>query len=340
MKKRILYTVLLAAGLAFSSCSDQFLQDMNPYDSYSPEKTFGIESNLDLYIQNVYYNYFYKSGMTPPQSYGLSGNWNDYSTYTEEKWGIEKKFDASRSLKKATDCETYFGSNLATNIKNDPYSRIRSCNEILEGVDKYGQDLSEAAIKKAKGQAYFFRAMQLFDLVRVYGAVPVVNKVLMAADREGAKDYNRESVETCVNQILSDLKEAANLLPTRKEWGSDQYGRLTKEAALAYRSRVALVFASPIFNADWNNTGSKRWKDALDITLEAQAFLSSEGYGLYGNSAKDWNEMFYKFDNQECKEVIMVKLLASSTSKNDEHSGWQKTIRLKTMGGSGSERNN
>ena len=59
--------------------------------------------------------------------------WNDYSTYTEEKWGIEKKFDASRSLKKATDCETYFGSNLATNIKNDPYSRIRSCNEILEG---------------------------------------------------------------------------------------------------------------------------------------------------------------------------------------------------------------
>lgn len=113
-------------------------------------KTFGIESNLDLYIQNVYYNYFYKSGMTPPQSYGLSGSWNDYSTYTEEKWGIEKKFDASRSLKKATDCETYFGSNLATNIKNDPYSRIRSCNEILEGVDEYGQDLSEAAIKKRK----------------------------------------------------------------------------------------------------------------------------------------------------------------------------------------------
>ena len=38
MKKRILYTVLLAAGLTFSGCSDQFLQDMNPYDSYSPEK--------------------------------------------------------------------------------------------------------------------------------------------------------------------------------------------------------------------------------------------------------------------------------------------------------------
>lgn len=55
--------------------------------------------------------------------------------------------------------------------------------------------------------------MQLFDLVRVYGAVPVVNKVLMAADREGAKDYNRESVETCVNQILSDLKRLRICFP-------------------------------------------------------------------------------------------------------------------------------
>ncbi len=76
--------------------------------------------------------------------------------------------------------------------------------------------MSEAAIKKAKGQAYFFRAMQLFDLVRVYGAVPVVNKVLMAADREGAKDYNRESVETCVNQILSDLKRLRICFPLVK----------------------------------------------------------------------------------------------------------------------------
>ena len=100
MKKAHIIYVLLAPDWHLAVAVDQFLQDMNPYDSYSPEKTFGIESNLDLYIQNVYYNYFYKSGMTPPQSYGLSGNWNDYSTYTEEKWGIEKKFDASRSLKK------------------------------------------------------------------------------------------------------------------------------------------------------------------------------------------------------------------------------------------------
>ena len=144
-KKALLYSIVLATGMSFSGCSDQFLQDMTPYDKYSPEMTFGIESNLDSYIQNVYYNYFYKSGMTPTQSYGLAGAWNDYTAYTEEKWGIQAKIDASQELNRSDDCETYFGANLGSNISNSPYTRIRSCNEILEGVDKYGQDLSESA---------------------------------------------------------------------------------------------------------------------------------------------------------------------------------------------------
>lgn len=336
MKKRtILYSMLLAAGLTFTGCSDDFLKEMTPYDKYGPEKTFGIESNLDKYIQNVYYTYFYKSGMTPVQSYGLSGAWNDYTAYTEEKWGIQKKIDESNELYRASDCEGYFGNNLATNISNSPYNRIRACNEVLEGVEQYGQNLSEAAIRKAKGQVYFFRGLQMFDLVRVYGGVPIVNKVLDASDRDGAQAYTRESVEKCMAQAISDLDEAAKLLPTRKEWGDSEYGRLTKEAALAYKSRMLLIFASPIFNSDWNNPGNKRWADALQATKDAKAFLDGEGYGLYGSSAKDWNYMFYGFDNKPCKEVIMVKLLAATEVKDDEHSGWQKAIRLKTMGGNG-----
>ena len=294
MKTKFLHiaTALLFVGFT-SSCSD-FL-DRYPLDELSDSSFWKTENDAMMAVTDIY-------GCLP--TWDQDEDINSDNAVHGIKWAAG---NISKGVYDPMD-QSWAGS----------YTPIRQCNLVLEKVKDI--EMSDESRKKIEGQAYFFRAMQLFDLVRVYGAVPVVNKVLMAADREGAKDYNRESVETCVNQILSDLKEAANLLPTRKEWGSDQYGRLTKEAALAYRSRVALVFASPIFNADWNNTGSKRWKDALDITLEAQAFLSSEGYGLYGNSAKDWNEMFYKFDNQECKEVIMVKLLASSTSKNDEHS--------------------
>lgn len=50
MKKRILYTVLLAAGLAFSSCSDQFLQDMNPYEQLFTGKELSASNLIWTYI--------------------------------------------------------------------------------------------------------------------------------------------------------------------------------------------------------------------------------------------------------------------------------------------------
>lgn len=337
MKKIIvIVNAILVLSLFFSGCSDQFLKDMSPYDKYSPEKTFGNDVNIDKFIQNIYYNYFRVSGMTPPQSYGLVGKYDDMTGYTEEKWGIGDKFNANKDMKLASECDTYFGSTLSTTVANNPYTRIRNCNEVLEGIEKYGSTLSAGVAKQSKGQVYFLRALQLFDLVRVYGGVPIVTKVLDATDYEGAKTFSRSTIETCFTQIIADLDSASTLLPTRAEWGDSQYGRLTKEAALAYKSRALLVFASPIFNSDWDNSSNQRWKDALKATQEAKAFLDAQGYGLYGTTAKMWDEMFYNFDNKWNKEVIMVKMLSNTTSNSDEHSGWQKAIRLKTMGGSGS----
>lgn len=337
MKKIIvLVNAILVLSLFFSGCSDQFLKDMSPYDKYDPQKTFGNDVNIDKFIQNIYYNYFRVSGMTPTQSYGLVGKYTDMTGYTEEKWGISDKFNANRDLKQASESDAYFGSKLSSSVANNPYTRIRNCNEVLEGIEMYGSTLSENVAKQSKGQAYFLRALQLFDLVRVYGGVPIVTKVLEATDYEGAKTFNRSTVEACFTQIVADLDLASSLLPTRSEWGDSQYGRLTKEAALAYKSRVLLVFASPIFNSDWDNSANQRWKDALKATQEAKAFLDAQGYGLYGTTAKMWDEMFYNFDNKWNKEVIMVKMLSNTTSNTDEHSGWQKAIRLKTMGGSGS----
>lgn len=340
-KKTLLYSILLAAGLSatITSCSDEFLKEMSPYDQYDPQKTFGNETNLDMFVQNMYYNYFRSSGYTPVLSYSEVGRFTDYTAYTEEKAGIEdnKKFNASYNLNKATDCDDYFGTNLGITTNNNPYTRIRNCNDLLESVEKYGSTLSESAKNRAKGQAYFLRALQLFDLVRIYGGVPVVNVVLDPTDLNAGKTYNRKSVEECIAQVLSDFDQAAALLPTRAEWGQSQYGRLTKEAALAYKSRVALVFASPIFNKDWDNAGNQRWKDALDITLKAKEALDAEGYGLYGSSVQDWDNMFHaKNETTWNKEVIMIKMLTASNIKEDEHSNWQRGIRPKTMGGSGS----
>ena len=144
MRKHILYTMILSAGLSITGCSDQFLQDMRPYDKYTPELVFGNDQNIDAYIGNIYYNYFYGIGQ-PTRTYGLVGTWTDNTAYTEEQWGINKFFDATQEIYRANDANGYFGQTLSGTVNNNPYTRIRSCNEVIEGVEKYGANLSEEA---------------------------------------------------------------------------------------------------------------------------------------------------------------------------------------------------
>ena len=154
-------------------------------------------------------------------------------------------------------------------------------------------------------QDYFLRSIQLFVLVRVYGGVPIVNKVIDASDRDGATAYVRESVEKCIEQVVKDLSDAAGMLPTRKEWGDSQYGRLTKEAALAYKSRVLLFYASPIFNKNWNDAGNIRWQQALKATQDAMSGITASG--LNGvTDAVTWGKILADDDNEHSNRETLV----------------------------------
>jgi hypothetical protein len=102
------------------------------------------------------------------------------------------------------------------------------------------------------------------------------------------------------------------------------------------KSRVLLTAASPLFNTDWDNSGSARWQAALNAGLAAETALTTAGYGLYGTSAKDWSEITTKNDNTFNKEAIMVQLLSSTTSSSTGlNNGWENSIRPKDQNGSG-----
>jgi hypothetical protein len=102
------------------------------------------------------------------------------------------------------------------------------------------------------------------------------------------------------------------------------------------KSRVLLTAASPLFNKDWDNTGSARWQKALDASLAAETALSAAGYGLFGSNAKDWAEMTFRNDNSFNSEAIMVQLLSSTiTTSTGTNNGWENSIRLKDYNGSG-----
>lgn len=334
MKTKIksITALIITISLVMSACSDNFLQEMSPTNKF--ERDFlNDPTQTNWYISRMYYD-FYSSYKSPIAS--VLGIYNDAQTKMTEEIGgtIDNRINSDMTLIDASQAESYYGEPLTSSIKNNPYTRIRNANFLLENIDEVGVSLTESFKNQAKGQMYYFRALQYFELVRIHGGVPIVTNVQNADANDESIKLPRASVSDCVAQIVADLDKAAALLPNT--WGASDYGRFTRPAALAMKSRVLLTFASPLFNSDWDNAGNQRWKDALKAGLEAETELLAQGYGLYGSSAKDWEEMFYIKDNAFIKEAITVQLLSNQVAGSGYiYNSWENATRLTKQGGGG-----
>lgn len=173
------------------------------------------------------------------------------------------------------------------------YKNIDKINFFLDNLE-VTMALTEDEKKPLIGQALFWRAWAYWDKVFQVGGVPLILKTQDVSDINSLI-LPRNSTSECVTQILADLDEAIACLPDT--WKNEDYGRIDKGCAMAFKGRVLLQYASPLFNPD---NDQKRWQDAYEANKTAVDFLQSVGKGLYeGNFADIW------YDEQN-KEVIMV----------------------------------
>ncbi len=124
---------------------------------------------------------------------------------------------------------------LASSWKNY-YSIISRANKVLGTIDATS---ATVVVNKDrhKAEAEFLRALAYFDLVRIFGDVPLITKDLTIAD---AYKSPREKVANIYNNlIIKDLLDAETKLP-QKYTGSD-IGRATKGAAKALLGKVYLT---------------------------------------------------------------------------------------------------
>lgn len=325
------YIALALFAVLSASCSDNFLEEKKNFGSVD-DSFYESQERANWYINNVYFDY-YSAFKSPGQS--LVGSYADtYSKMTEEIGGIQPLINPNITYFNAADASGYYGGKLEDKINNVPYNRIRDCNSFIRDIDVKGATLDKTFRDQAKGQLYYLRAVQYFDLLRVYGGVPIVTEVQTPSTDDETIKLPRATVTEVVDQIVKDLDMAASLLP--RTWNSADYGRVTKGAAMAVKSRVLLTYASPLFNKNWDGSND-RWNAALKAGLEAETELTAAGIGLYGNSAKDWQNMFTlgASGNAPCPEAITVQLLGTNTTNLGMSNSWEKAIRLISQGGTG-----
>jgi hypothetical protein len=116
------------------------------------------------------------------------------------------------------------------------YQLINRTNTVLERIAD-----ADAGIVKNKdryiGEALFLRALAYFDLVRIFGDVPLITKVIAESE---SYSIPRTAVGTIYSElIIKDLKEAETKLPVN--YTGAEIGRATRGAAKALLGRVYLT---------------------------------------------------------------------------------------------------
>jgi len=188
------------------------------------------------------------------------------------------------------------------------YDRLRSINILLAEIDK--GTIDTVLKNRMKGEAYFFRAWDYWELVKRYGGVPLV---LVPQELTDSLLVSRNSTSECVGQILSDLDQAIALLPAISV-GSANDGHVHKGTAMAVKGRVLLYYASPQFNRSGDMT---RWQNAYAVNLAARDYLASHGFGLYPDFAKLW----FVDMNQEAVFVRRYRYPIARVDQNGEEIG-------------------
>ena len=115
------------------------------------------------------------------------------------------------------------------------YRAIGRANSLLQNMERAKDVTAPEKYSQIQAQALALRAYHYMNLTELYGDVPLVLQMFASTEESLVP---RDPKETVVNQILSDLDEAVASLPDK--WSGADIRRITKGAALALKSRIAL----------------------------------------------------------------------------------------------------
>jgi hypothetical protein len=249
---------LMMVSLMFTSCSEEKTIDLLPFNSLDERAVFTTPELIDLSVVGMY-----NGAQLGNFNGGGARGYIFGSAYIQQ--GDNRGEDA---LNLAAFYQfTYTATYDPTTTNNvyywgDAYRLINRTNIVIEGVTKAAAAgiIPQALANDYIGQAKFFRAIAHNELL-IHFARPIQDNNganLGVPYREMAyKDdasiaigiaQGRNTVAECYAKILKDLNDAEALLYSKNaRLGVAKIERITKEAAIAYKTRVYLHMR------DWNN---------------------------------------------------------------------------------------
>lgn len=161
------------------------------------------------------------------------------------------------------------------------YTGIYRANLLLEKME-FTDQLSPAFQARVTAECKFLRAWFYFDLVRLFGNVPILTKPVTPSDLDNLTQVSPAEVYAFIEQDLRDAKETVELPETVPP---DELGRITQGAVTAFWGKVIL------FQND-----ESRMQQAADLFEEV---ITSGNYFLMSNF-----EDIFKMENEWGPESV------------------------------------
>ena len=165
------------------------------------------------------------------------------------------------------------------------YEGIYRANLTLENVPDI--EMNETLKARILGEAKFIRAWFHYNLITVFGNVPLVDRVLAPSEYT----IGQSSPAEVWAFIESDLADAARDLPLRSGYGPDDLGRITKGAAQALLVKAYL----------WQN----KFTEAEALAFE---IVNSGEYELVA----DYNSIFTTGGENNSESVFEIQYMNAS----------------------------
>lgn len=223
MKRKLILTAIGMFAICFS-CNEDILDQQNP-NEFLPETYYKNDvqivsavnavysslQSLDLFCREYFFVHDLRSDdmaagggqLETPRAQLLSGN-----------------HDPSNSL--------------LTQVWKGWYRLIHQANQVIEKVPSAEFPATDAMKTRVLGEAKFLRALAYFDLVVLYGGVPLMETYA----KDIGEDKGRASADEVYALIIADLEAAIAALPSKSGYDAANIGRANKQAAQALLARA------------------------------------------------------------------------------------------------------
>ncbi|WP_412467511.1 RagB/SusD family nutrient uptake outer membrane protein [Pedobacter sp. KLB.chiD] len=282
MRKNIYIVLVLALVVGLGACKKDFLDQKNP-NAVAPENYFKTENDVLLAVNGAYQSL--RSNNTMGENSGL---------FTDER-----SDDTGRNDNQSNAGEPFQFNDFSLLPSNSYlkahwlalYNAITRTNFILSNIDKANFTTPANKVNYA-AEAKFIRAIMYFELVRKWGAVPLVTTQL--STNEEVKPFVFRAPEADVyNQIVADLKDGLNsTLPNFP--AAANIGRTSKAAINAYLGKVYLTMAATL---DANK--------AENLANANTYLMAAYNMRAFGNLSEiPYADVFDVTKKTSCKELI------------------------------------